>query len=448
MSRFDIYARRVRVLSGDYLLPGVHLTPFASAYLATLRRPLLPGLQKIRINRLYEDQREIILLLYSAKLKIVKLYIRDEGGDKDGHMMGTFLQSLRACAGDETHGLKKLCITPTAHRTHVDFIAKFDMLQDVNLGFGDRTTGEQLVEGFSKISALNRMSRLRVNWEADSGHHSLISPLLPPHSVNFISLHSIKIMAPTYIALLLVQCLRADTLKSIQIDCLLSPVNQPTAPRRLVKECGLVAPGLKEVGLQFHTDQPADQATFDAVLDLTQHFHLRTLKLKWAGPEIDDDNINRACLSRCFSHLEVLHLATCRPVPHTTLAFQILRSLATYCPFLKDLNLTLAVEEQHLLLLMKEIENEYSLSHGLKRLAIRLEDKPETATFLANGESIPVVSLYLDSLFPSLDHCLIYGPCPSHVLEKGIRLILKGLQRRSIVDSRRLVGSQVTSLQD
>jgi len=105
--------------------------------------------------------------------------------------MAAFLHSLRACTSDETHGLEKLHLVPTVYRTHVDLITKFDMLQDVNLCFDYGTTGEQLLEGFSKLSALNRLSRLGIGWGFDSEHHSLVSLLLPPRSVDFRSLHSI-----------------------------------------------------------------------------------------------------------------------------------------------------------------------------------------------------------------------------------------------------------------
>ena len=434
-----MYAGRVRVLSGDYLLPEVHLTRFASTYLTSFRYPLLPGLREIRIFKFFEYEWTILLSLCSTKLKLVDLHSENE--NESECILGAFLHSL-GC--NKSHGLEKLTLA-TLRDSYVDSITKFHMLQDVQLWLS-AASGQPLVEGFSKLSALNHLSRLHVSWEDDSKHHSLVSPLLPPHSVNFQSLHSIEIGVPTYIALVLVQCLRADTLKCIQVECISSSLRQPTSFRQIVDECGLVAPGLQEVDLGFRGNQAAGRETFDAVLNLTRRFRLRKLIFKSSWLEFDDAHIVRACLSHCFSHLEVLHLSSFQYGLDSSQTFQVLRSLATHCPLLNSLIMSLTVEKQHLPLLKREMENEHYLSHRLKSLNIYIQDKPKTTEFFANAESIPVLSLYLDSLFPSLDRCCIRGCSKFGAIEAGIRLILKGLQRRSAVDSRRLVGSQVTNL--
>ena len=422
LTRFDMYAGRVRVLYGASA--EIRPTPFACTYLSCLRHPLIPGLRKIRISDLYYDW-SVLLLLCSTKLKSVDVF---KGGDEDGHKLGAFLHSLRASAGHETHGLEKLRIFP-AHHTHVDFITKFDMLQDIVLLFDSGTTGPLLVEDFSKLSALRRLSRLSLTWHVDDAHQSFVSSLLPPpHSVNFLSLHSIEIRVPSYMVLLLVQCLRADNLKRIELKSLSSPLCQPTAPRRIIEECDFVATSL-EADFAFHGNLRIGRETFDSILNLTRRFQLRRLAFDGRELEIDDAYINSAYVARCFSHLEILCLTSHRYLPHCAVTLQVLRSLAIHCPLLKDLDLSFTVEEEHLPLLVKEMEKP-SLSHPLQSLIIRLKDKPETTQFFANGESILIVSRYLKSLFPSLDlrdirwtHWIQYD-----TFIKGIRRTLKELQ--------------------
>jgi len=435
-----MYAGRVRVLHGASA--EICLTPFACTYLSTHQRPLVPGLREIRISELFEHEWTVLLLLCSMNLKVVDLC---EGGDEDGHKMGAFLHSLRAVAGDETHGLEMLHIIP-AHHTHVDLITKFNLLQDILLWFDSRTTGVLLVGGFSKLSALRHLSRLHLAWNVqEDADHSHVSPLLPPHSANFLSLHSIEIRAPSYIVLVLVQSLRAYNLKRIKLTCFSSPRHQPTTFRQVIEECEFVAASLEEVDFTFYGDQRIDREIFASILNLTRRFRLRTLVLR--GPEFEIDNayINEACQSHYFSHLEVLCLAPYQHLPsNSLLTFQVLRSFAIHCPLLKDLQLSLAVEEEHLPLLIEETKNEHSLSHCLKSLAINLTKRPETTTFLANGESIPVVSMYLGSLFLCL--YLRANDFRCNTFAKGICRILKGLQHRSAMDARTLVGSQVTDL--
>jgi len=439
LSRFDMYAGRIRVLSEGYLLPEVRLTAFASMCLTRHRCPLLPGLREIRIFDIFEHEWTIFLSLCSTKLKIVDLGNENGDSDEGRHVIGTFLHSL---GRNGSHGLEKLRYF-TLRDNYVDVITKFRMLQDVELSFSG-ASGQLLVESFSKLSVLDHLSRLCVDWDVDPMHHSFIFPLLPPHSVNFLSLHSIEISVPTHIALLLVQCLRANTLEHIQIDCLSSPLHQTTTSGRVVDECGLVSPGLQEVSLHFYATQPNSQATFGAVLRLTRRFRLRTLKFTCSGLEIDNISIHQACFSRYFSHLEILDLGSDRRVPHNSLTFHVLRLFATHCPLLKDLTLTLTVEDQHLPSLIKETENEHPLSHCLKRLSISFVDRAETTQFVANAESIPIVSQYLDTLFPSLDLIRGYSHYPTFI--KAVHRTLKGLQRRSIVDSRRSVGPLVIKI--
>jgi len=443
LTRFDIYAGRVRVL--NEASAEIPLTPFACTYLSTRRRPLVPGLREIRTGgERFEHDWAAFLLLCSANLKFVDLLTV---GDEDGQKMGAFLQSLHAVAGDETHGLEVLQIS--AHHTHVDLITKFNLLQDIALWFNSRTTGAMVVGGFSKLSALHHLSRLHLTWNVqEDENHSHFSSLLPPHSVDFPSLHSIEIRAPSYIVLLLVQCLRAYNLKCIELTCLSPPRDQSTTFRQLIEACGLLVASLEEVGFDFHGDERIDREAIGSIFNLTRRFHLRTLVLK--GPEFDIDNayINEACQFHYFSHLEVLRLTTYQYCQfNSLLTFPILRSFAIHCPLLKDLELCLTVEEEHLLLLIEETENKHSLSHCLKTLTINLTKTAETTTFLTNRESIPVVSMYLDSLFPSLDFrtndVWIYQYDP---FVRGIRRILRGLQHRSVMDSRRLVGSQVTDI--
>ena len=426
-----MYAGRVRSFSGDSLLPEAHLTSFASTYLSSLRRPLAPGLQELHIWELEEHEWTTLLSVCSTTLKFVHL----SGDDKDegGRMIGGFLHSLEC---DGSHSLEGLSIHG-AHHNHVDLITKFHMLQDVELSFNGETTGALLIEGFSKLSALNHLSKLRIEWNTTHEDHLLVYPSLPPPSVSFRSLHSIDIVVPAYMALLLFQCSRVNTLKRIILHCYSPPQHQTTSLKRIIDKFGLAAPSLEEVILGFNIDQE----TFDAVLDLTLRFRLRTLKTTWAGFEIDDAYIHKACLSGCFSHLEVLSLVTYSAGYCPT--FQVLRSLAIHCRHLKDLDLSFTIEEEHLPLLIKEMENEHSLSHCLKSLIIRPRIDSENTKFLANGESIPIVSQYLDSLFPSLARCDTVGPIQYLTFGKGIRLTLKALQHRSAMDSRRLVGSQV-----
>jgi len=287
-----MYAGRVRVLDGGYLLPAAaKLTSFACTYLSGFRRPLIPGLQRVNLTLHKEHDWTLLLLLCSTDLKIVEVF-NNEGGDEDGRMMATFLHSLRAYARSETHGLEKLHISIVRHN-HMDLITKFDMLQDVQLWFDTGTTGALLVEGFSKLSVLDHLSTLRLYGNVGEERYSLVSPLPPPHSVNFKSLHSIVIHAPSYIALLFVQCLRADTLKCIQLNCVSSPLDQPTTFRRIAEECEFIAPSLKEVDLSFNGDQRIGPKTFDAILNLTRCFHLRTLEFNWSRLEINDAHINR-----------------------------------------------------------------------------------------------------------------------------------------------------------
>ena len=432
-----MYARRVRILSGDCLLPEVHPSPFACTYLSSFRRPLVPGLREICLSDLYEHEWTTLLLLCSTTIKIVSL--SDEEGDEDGRLIGGFLHSL-GC--NESHGLERLHIL-TARHNHLDCMTKFHMLQDIELSFSGETTGALLIEGFSKLSALNRLSRLLVKWEIEYEHHPLVSPLPPPHSVNFCSLRSIDITAPSYTALLLVQCLRVDTLRRIRIRCLPSRLHQPTTFRQVVRECGSVAPSLEEVDLDFYVRQPIGQETFDGVLDLTRRFRLQKLKFAWNGFEIDNAYIHTACLSCCFSHLEVLDLVSLGASYSPTL--QVLRSLAIHCPVLKGLHMKFTVEKEHLPLLVKEMENEDPLSHGLKCLTIRLRNQPETAEIFAN-KSILIISQYLDSLFPSLDLLHTFGRFQNFTFVEGIRQTLKVLQHRPAMDSRRLVGSQAPNL--
>jgi len=430
-----MYARRVRVLSRG-LFPECHPSSFACTYLSSFRRLLVPGLREIHIDDVYEDDWAILLLLCSTTLKDVSLIFAD--GDQDGRMIGGFLRSL-GCDG--SHGLERLCIL-TTFCNHVDLITKFHMLQDVQLRFSEETTGTLLIEGFSKLSALNHLSKLSVEWHTDNEHHQIVSTLLP-HSVNFQSLHSIEIMAPAYMALLLIQCLGVDTtLKRIQINCHSCPLQQPTAFRRIVGECGLIAPSLEEVDLDFNVDQPIGLETFDAVLDIIRRSCLWTLRFAWTEFEIDDAYIHKACLSGCFSHLEVLDLVTYGASSPT---FQVLRSLAIHCPVLKELDMSFTVEEAHLPLLVKEMENERPLSHCLKNLTIRLKDQPETAEIFTN-KFIPIISQYLDSLFPSLDLCHAFGQFRRFTFVEGIRQTLKALQHRPAMDSRRLVGSHTLNL--
>jgi len=439
LSRFDVYAKRVRLLSGDYFLPKFHLDPYARTYLSSFRCPLIPGLREISICQLYKHEWTILLALCSRKVKIVDLV--DEGANKYArtHTIGAFLRSLEC---EESHGLEKLCIL-TAHFSHVDLITKFHTLQDVELWFTEGTTGVQLVAGFSKLSALNHLSRLRIDLIVDNDYMSFASPSLPPHSVIFRSLHSIDINVPTTTALFLVQCLRADTLKCIQVHCHQYPPRHPNIFRQIAKECGSVGPSLEEVDLNFSGDPPIHRETFDRVLDLSRRFRLRTIKFAWSGLEIDDTYIRNACLSGCFSHLEVLNFVTYDAIYSPT--FQVLRSLAIHCPVLEDLYLTFTVEEGHLPLLVKEMENERPLSHRLRSLKISLEDKPKTTKFLANGESIPIVSQYLDSLFPSLDLIEANGIIQYDAFKRAICRTIKGLRHRPTVDSRRLIGFQVTN---
>jgi len=441
LTRFDTYARRVRVLDGDSLLSEASkLTSIACTYLTSFRCPLVPYLREFRISSCDERDCGILLLLGTTKLKIVDLGYETHG--EGGRMTEAFLHSIQC---DKAHGLEKLRIS-TARRNHVDLITKFHMLQDVELRFDENTTGALLVEGFSKLSALHRLSRLYLEWDVGSEHHSLV-PALRRHSITFQSLHSFEIMVPTYMALLLVQCMMADTLKRVQVtvNCRASPLHQSTAFRQIVDECGFITPDLEEVDFDFDYDNRSiGRETWDAVINLTQRFRLRTIKFAWFGLEIDDTYILKACLSGCFSHLEVLNLVTSGSSPSPT--FQVLRSLAIHCPHLKDLDLTFTVEEEHLPLLIEEMENEHSLSHCLRSLVVHLKDKPETKRFLANWESIPIVSQYLDSLFPSLDYDNIRGGPQYSAFIKGIRRSLKGLQYTSILNSTRLVGSQVINL--
>ena len=369
---------------------------------------------------LREHEWTILVLLYSTRLKIVDL--NDEDRD-DGSVIGGFLHSL-GC--DESHGLEKLRVL-TARYTYVDLITKFHMLNDVELWFSRGTTKAQLVEAFSKLSALNRLSRLRVNWGIGHDHHPLVSALLPPRSVNFQSLHSIGIVAPPYMALVLVQCLTVNTtLKRIRVCCTSSLLQQTTTSRQIVDECGSVAPSLEEVDFKFYGDKLIGQETFDAVLDLSRRLRPRTLKFTWSGLGFDDAYIQKGCLSRCFSHLEVLHIKTFSASHFPTL--QVLRSLAIHCPLLKDLNLPFTAEVEHLPLLIKEIKNELPLSHCLKSLVIFLKHGPQTTKFLAHGEAVPIVSEYLASLFPSLEHSYVEGSAKDLALfEKGIRRTLKTL---------------------
>jgi len=185
---------------------------------------------------------------------------------------------------------------------------------------------------------------------------------------------------------------------------------------------------LEEADFVFHGDRIGGE-TFDSILNLTRRFQLRRLAFNGPELEIDDAYINRAHVSRCFSHLEILCLTSYRYLPHCAVTLQVLRSLAIHCPLLKDLDLSFTVEEEHLPLLVKEMEKP-SLSHPLESLVIRLKNKPETTQFFANGESILIVSRYLKSLFPSLDLRDIGWThwIQNDTFIKGIRRTLKELQ--------------------
>ena len=391
-SRFEIYARNVRIL--DLTLPSEAVATDVYVQLARLHPdPLLPGLQKMNIPTIADNSIDTLAPLFhcvTSTLSSVNI------GIINGPKAELFTTSFLSALARDAVGLRDLSIDARVRSEAIDILMNSPSVRNLKLSIYSPI----FQSNFSKLLGLPGVSSVTVNF---SHAGSLVGspPATFGHLQSFNRLKAIRIAG------------NGEQIK--QVFSILP----------------LLLGGIEDVDVFFQG--PPYWATFytwqGAPLTL-RHLKLETghlpnamplpelrlrefsiysrniasLELKGFGLQATDADILKICEWGNWANLEILHLPCFGPESVSVL---ILSQISRCCPQLRSLHICVDLNLHDNDNLRKAIATNIERrtpSHKLERLEISSVQPPRTTVFHQGL----LLAQYIDSVFPHIKSLAAY----------------------------------------